>query len=134
MPVVLDLASKLMSNAAFGKNATKAVSVSSKNNRGTTGLGANLNTRLVRDLLAAIGLNSENATLQQLAGPAAVRALKEDGADVIVLGDPLESPRCRSGGEAPARPAGAATPANRAMEIYSSAGSAAAVAMYFEYK
>ena len=40
---------------------------------------------------------------------------------------------CRSGGEAPARPAGAATPANHSTEIYWFARSAAAaVAMYFE--
>ena len=37
---------------------------------------------------------------------------------------------CRSGGEAPARPAGAATPANHSTEIYWFARSAAA--MYFE--
>src|SRR6202790_3046842 len=41
---------------------------------------------------------------------------------------------CRSGGEAPARPAGAATPANHSTEIYWFARSAAAVAMYFEWK
>ena len=39
---------------------------------------------------------------------------------------------CRSGGEAPARPAGAATPANHSTEIYWSARSAAAVTMYFK--
>ena len=39
---------------------------------------------------------------------------------------------CRSGGDAPARPAGAATPANHSTEIYWFARSAAAVAMYFE--
>jgi hypothetical protein len=41
---------------------------------------------------------------------------------------------CRSGSEAPARPAGAATPANHSTEIYGFARSAAAaaVAMYFE--
>ena len=38
MPVVLNPASKLTNNAAFGKNATKAESVWSDNNRGTTGL------------------------------------------------------------------------------------------------
>jgi hypothetical protein len=39
-----------------------------------------------------------------------------------------------SGGEAPTRPAGAATPANHSTEIYWFARSAAAVAMYFESK
>jgi hypothetical protein len=39
-----------------------------------------------------------------------------------------------SGGEAPARPAGAATPANHSTEIYWFPRSAAAVAMYFESK
>ncbi len=48
-------------------------------------LGANLNTRLVRDLLAVSGLNFENTTLLQRAGPAAVSALKEGDVDVIVL-------------------------------------------------
>src|ERR1700730_15513443 len=41
---------------------------------------------------------------------------------------------CRSGREAPARPAGAATPANHSTEIYWFARSAAAVAMYFDWK
>jgi hypothetical protein len=41
---------------------------------------------------------------------------------------------CRSGGEDPGRSAGAATAANPATQIYWFAGSAAAVAMYFEYK
>jgi hypothetical protein len=39
---------------------------------------------------------------------------------------------CRTGGEAPARPAGAATAATHSTEIYWFARSAAAVAMYFE--
>jgi hypothetical protein len=38
----------------------------------------------------------------------------------------------RSGSEDPARPAGAATPANHSTEIYLLTRSAAAVAMYFE--
>jgi uncharacterized protein len=59
-------------------------------------LGANLNMRLVRDLLALNGLNSENTTLQQRVGPAAVRALREGDVDVLVLGDPLESPLVQS--------------------------------------
>src|SRR6478672_1229160 len=40
---------------------------------------------------------------------------------------------CRSGREAPARPAGAATPANHSTEIYWFVRSAAA-AMYFDWK
>src|SRR5512132_1698209 len=38
LPVVLDLASKLTNDAAFGKNATKAESAWTDNNHGTTGL------------------------------------------------------------------------------------------------
>jgi hypothetical protein len=38
LPVVLDVASKLTDNAAFGKNATKALSFWRDDNRGATGL------------------------------------------------------------------------------------------------
>jgi hypothetical protein len=58
--------------------------------------GANLNARLIRDLLALNGLNSENTTLLQRTGPAAIKALKEGDLDVILLVDPLESPLIQS--------------------------------------
>lgn len=54
-------------------------------------IAGNHNLRLVRELLGLAGLTAETATLLQRTGPAAIKAIKEGEADVVLLIDPLES-------------------------------------------